>query len=182
MIPQPGQILASHDINTESGLWFVFYSDDEGIAAFDLTREHPDIGYSGFSTVLNFEDTNPLIEKIVLLGGPERSEDGLIILHETSAATPESHLIDDQFSFLSYNYVRVPGKPPVITTPDNRPSEIRLKKASRFLVTMGYRIFNTPNMLRELKEGGWICLPATTSIVFSTSRHERRAKALKQMN
>ena len=182
MIPQPGDILLSHNTTQEPGLWFVFYSDEDGIAAFDLTREHQDIGYSGFSRVLNFEDTSAITEQVVLLGGPERPDDALIVLHETSATTDDSHLINDQFSFLSYNYVRVPGKPPAITTPDNRPSAIKLKKSSRFLVSMGYRIFDAPNMLRELKEGSWICLPATTDMVFNTSRHQRRAKALRQMN
>jgi putative AlgH/UPF0301 family transcriptional regulator len=182
MIPQPGQLLLSHDTSQEPGLWFVFYADDEGIVAFDLAHEHPDIGYARFIPMLKFEDKNPVTEKIVLLGGPERSDDALIILHETQAATEDSNIIDNEFSFLSYTYVLVPGSPPQIMTPDNKPSDIRLKKASRFLIAMGYRIFDTPNMLRELKESSWIFLPATPDIIFDTAPHQRRERFLNKLN
>ena len=176
---QPGYILASAE---DTGLWFIFYADDEGVAAIDLTREHPDTGYSRFAMMLTFEDPNPALEKVVLLGGPERPEDALVILHETHASTADSTHINDDFSFLSYNYVQVPGKPPAITTPDNRPSRISLKQESRFLVSLGYRIFDTPKLEFELKAGGWICIPATPEIIFGTPRRERRAKAMRQMN
>ncbi len=176
---EKGMLLSSHE---EPGLWFVFYADDEGVVAFDITREHPDIGYTSFAAALNFTDPNPLTEKVVLLGGPERSDDALIILHEAHASTANSMPLNDQFAMMSYNYILLPGKPPTLTTPDNRPSQISLKQSSGFIIAMGYRIFDTPSLERELKEGSWICIPATTDIVFNTSRHERHAKTLQKMN
>lgn len=182
MIPQTGHVLVSHNEQADPGAWFVIYSDDEGVLAFDLTSEHPDVGYEGFRKALQFEDINPLTEKIVLLGGPERLNDGLIILHETQAATEDSTIINDVFSFLSYTYVLLPGKPPVLTTPDNKPTQIRLKKTSNFLVAMGFRIFDTKLLTEQIKEGNWIALPASVETIFHTSRHDRRAKILRQMN
>lgn len=182
MMPGPGFLLAALDPETDPGLWFIIYADDEGIVAFDLTAQHPHIFYRGFEAVLNFEDLKPATEKVVLLGGKERSDDALIILHEAAASTADSNPINEEFAFLSYNYVLLPGRPPAITTPDNRPSEIKLKKASRFLIAMGYRIFDSGKMQEQLKSGQWICLPASTDIVFDTDRHERRAKFLRQMN
>lgn len=132
--------------------------------------------------MLNFEDTKDVTEKVVLLGGPERSDDALIILHEAAASTAESNPVNEAFAFLSYNYVLLPGRPPAITTPDNKPSEIKLKKPSRFLIAMGYRIFDAQKMQEHLKSGQWICLPATSDIVFNTGRHERRGKFMQRVN
>ncbi|MGB4057114.1 MAG: hypothetical protein WBK77_03415, partial [Alphaproteobacteria bacterium] len=84
--------------------------------------------------------------------------------------------------FLSYNYVLLPGKPPSIQTPDNRPTEIKLKTASAFLISMGYRVFSTPGLADEIAAGNWLCLPATPEIVFKTGRRDRRAKLLNRMN
>ncbi len=177
-----GTLLTSHDIENEPGLWFIFYADDEGVVAFDITREHPDIGYTGFAAAMNFDDPNPATEKVVLLGGPERHDDGLIILHEAHASTADSMPINDQFAMMSYNYVRVPGKPPALTTPDNRPTQIRLKQSSGFIIAMGYRIFDAPSLQRELRQGSWICIPAATDVIFNTRRRDRRAKMLQKMN
>ena len=182
MIPEPASLLACLDPAIDPGLWFIFYSDDEGVAAIDLTREHPDIGYKNFESTLNFADTTPETEKLVLLGGPERPDDALVILHETAAAAPDSHRLNDEFSFLSYNYVLLPGHPPRLTTPDNRPSEIRLKRPSGLVIAMGYRVFDTPAITAEIKAGRWLCLPATPAIVFHTHRRERRAGLLGLMN
>jgi putative AlgH/UPF0301 family transcriptional regulator len=177
-----GWILAARDAETEPGVWFVFYHDEEGTVAFDITKQHPHIFYRGFEAVLNFEDASPATEKVVLLGGTERSDDALIILHETKAATPESNRINDEFSFLSYNYVALPGKPPSLTTPDNKPGTIHLKQPSSLLIAMGYRIFDSAKLEEEIKAGHWVCLPATPELVFGTSRHDRRAKLLNRLN
>lgn len=182
MTPDPGSLLACLDPAIDPGLWFVFYSDREGAAAIDITREHANIGYKGFEATLNFTDTTPETEKLVLAGGPERPDDALVILHETAATAPDSHPINDDFSFLSYNYVLLPGQPPRLTTPDNRPSEIRLKRPSGLVIAMGYRIFDTPALSTEIKAGRWLCLPATPRIVFHTPRRERREGLLGLMN
>jgi putative AlgH/UPF0301 family transcriptional regulator len=178
----PGSVLIERSESEDGSAWFILHADPEGILAFDLTRTHPRIFYRSFEAVLNFEDTKPVTEKVVLLGGPERPDDALVILHETRASGADSHPINDDFAFLSYNYVLLPGKPPAITTPDNRPSEIKLKQTSGFLVAMGYRVFDTVKMGRELNAGNWVCMPASASLVFNTTRHDRRAKFLKLIN
>ncbi len=183
MIVEAGFLLASHDDKTDPGLWFVIYSDEEGAVAIDLTREHPHSGYKGFESVLNFEDLKPETEKVVLLGGPERPEDTLVILHETAASNADSHFLNHDFSFLSYTYILSPGKPPALTRTDNRPpSRISLKKPSHFLIAMGYRIFDGPVLAQEIRDGRWVCLPATVDIVFNTGRRERRSKLINKMN
>lgn len=177
-----GALLASHDNDHEPGVWFVFYRDDEGIVAIDITREHPDIGYKSFEATLNFEDLKPETEKVVLLGGPERSGDSLIILHEAEASTADSIPLNGFFAMMPYTYIVKPGEAPVLTTPDNRPSAIRLKNAAEFLVVMGYRIFDTPRLQAEIAAGRWLCLPATPDIVFKTGRRDRRTKLMNRMN
>lgn len=177
-----GSLLASHDNEHEPGVWFVFYKDDEGIVAFDITREHPDIGYKDFEGTLDFEDMKPEIEKIVLLGGPERPDDSLIILHEAEASGADSLPLNTLFAMMPYTYIVKPGHAPLLTTPDNRPSAIRLRKEAEFLIVMGYRIFDAPAMQAEIEAGRWLCLPATPDIVFKTGRRERRAKLMNRMN
>lgn len=182
MMPEPGALLAAQDEAADPGLWFVLYADDEGIIAFDLTREHPDIGYAGFEAVLNFSDDKPELEKIVLLGGPDRSDNALIILHETGSSGPDSRLINDIFSFMSYTYVPLPGRPPVLISQHNKPSEIVMKKPGSFVIAMGFRIFQSPALHKAVADGEWICLPANPDIIFGTNRHERRARLVNLMN
>ncbi len=182
MIIKSGYLLTARDEAADSGLWFILYADAEGALAIDLSREHPDIGYSSFEAALKFTDLKPETEQVVLLGGIERSFDALVILHETRVAMEESNRINDDFSFLSYNYVPIPGKPPRITTPDNRPSEIKFKAPSSFLVSMGYRIFSSALLKDEIAAGEWLYVPAPPDVVFNTSRHERKAKLLQSLN
>jgi putative AlgH/UPF0301 family transcriptional regulator len=124
----------------------------------------------------------PETEKIVLLGGPERPDDSLIILHEAEASGADSLPLNTLFAMMPYTYIVKPGQAPVLTTPDNRPSAIRLKNAAEFLIVMGYRIFDTKAMEVEIEAGRWLCLPATPDIVFKTGRRERRAKLMNRMN
>ena len=177
-----GTLLASHDSDHEPGVWFVFYKDDEGVVAFDITREHLDIGYKSFEATLNFDDLKPELEKIVLLGGPERPDDSLIILHEAEASGADSLPLNSQFAMMPYTYIVKPGEAPVLTTPDDRPSSIRLKNAAEFLIVLGYRIFDTKLLETGIAAGRWLCLPATADIVFKTGRRERRAKLMNRMN
>jgi hypothetical protein len=100
-----GWVLTPTNINDDKGLWFVFHHGEEGAVAFDLTTEHPRIGYKIFESGLMFDTTRMDSEKVVLLGGDMRSDDALIVLHRTQDAVDESYVIDDTFSFLSYNFV-----------------------------------------------------------------------------
>lgn len=167
--------------SNDPSAWFVFYKDDNGIAAVDLTTAHPRIGYGGFEAVLGFEDTKPETEKIVLLGGPERPDDALLILHDTASTSAESNRIDDHFSFQAYTYVLVPGKLPMITTPDNTPAKIRLKPHADFLIVMGYRTWTQAALEKELSAGDWLCLPAPSNLL-TIPRNERREKILLSVN
>lgn len=182
MIPPKAFLLACLDADEDPGLWFVFYGDVEGLAAFDVTREHTGIAYKGFEAVLDFQDIKPETEKIVLQGGPERADDALIILHETKAATSDSSLLSQDFAMLSYTYILQPGHPPRLAGSDGQPSVIRLKTPSRFLISMGYRIFDTEAIKAQLKARQWIALPATPDIIFDTPRRGRRARFLNRMN
>jgi putative AlgH/UPF0301 family transcriptional regulator len=177
----PGWILVARDQAFDPGVWFVFYHEDIGTAAFDITTEHPSIHYQGFETALNFKEIKPETEKMVLLGGPERPDNALIILHETGASTDSTHINDD-FSFQGYTYILVPGKPPTIATADNAPTKIVLKPRANFLVVMGYRTWEGTQISTEIASGKWICLPADRKIIFETNRAERREKILNQIN
>jgi putative AlgH/UPF0301 family transcriptional regulator len=182
MTLKDGSLVLAPDERLDPGLWFVFHHGPEGTAAFDITRAHPDIAYHRFQSVLNITDTTPETEKVVLLGGPERPDDALIILHETTTATKDSHVIDTHFSFLSYNYVLLPGKPPSLTTQGHQPTTITMKPESRFLVIMGYRLWEANELEHEIKTGDRVYLPASRDIIFETSRSKRRAETLKKVN
>ena len=181
-LPQTGWLLAAID---STHLWFIFHSGEDGVLAVDLTREHPDIAYRNFQSVLEGQDIKPDSEKIVLLGGPVQSDDALIILHETQNAVAESHIINEDFAFLSYRYVLdvlVPGKPPSIAGMDNKPSRIALKGKVNFLVAMGFRAWNAEELADEIDLALWKLIPATTDIVFHTSHKDRYARALNIIN
>ena len=169
MTLEKGSLLASHDNEHEPGVWFVFYKDDEGVVACDITREHPDIGYKSFESTLNFDDLKSETEKIVLLGGPERPDDSLIILHEAEASGADSLPLNSQFAMMPYTYIVKPGEKPVLTTPDDRPSSIRLKNAAEFLIVMGYRICYTKRLATGMAAGRWLGLRARPSVLFKSA-------------
>lgn len=164
-----------------SGLYFIFHHGPEGAAAIDLTVPHPDISYKGFQAVLDFEDAKAETDKIVLLGGEERLEDALIILHETYDGQNESHRIDADFSFLSYNYVLLPGRPPSIQTAAHREARITLKRDCDFLIVMGYRMWEGDALDAQIAQGLWVALPATKNDIFHIPAAQRRAKFLKKL-
>ncbi len=178
-LPQAGWLLAAKD---STHLWFVFHSGEDGVLAIDLTREHPDIAYRNFQSVLDGEDVKPDSEKIVLLGGPLQPDDALIILHETQNATEESRIINEDFAFLSYRYVLLPGRPPVLAGADNRPSRIELKGKTKFIVAMGFRAWTAEELTDEMELGFWMSVPATADIIFDTTRTQRYARACSILN
>ena len=40
-----GHLLVPTSQNTDTGLWFIFHHESDGILAFDLTQKHPEIPY-----------------------------------------------------------------------------------------------------------------------------------------
>lgn len=176
-----GFLLAATAKNTHKGLWFVFHHEDSGILAFDLTQEHPDVPYQRFATVLDSEDRKPQSDKIVLLGGPMESDKSMILLHN-KPQVEASHVINDDFSFLSYRYVVVPGKPPAVTKADNTPSRINLGDTADFIVSVGFRLWEIQPLRDELAQGLWTLVPATPDLIYRTSRQDRLQRALLSIN
>jgi len=168
--------------NPDTGLWFIFHHESDGILAFDLTREHPDIPYKHFESALHNEDRKAEKDKIVLYGGPLQYDTALVILHNGQALKDHPHIINDDFSFLSYRYVVVPGTPPILTNADNAPTEVDLGTSTDFIIIAGFRLWEMDDLESELKNWQWTLLPATPDLVFHTSAHERLEKARRSIN
>lgn len=168
--------------NPDTGLWFIFHHESDGILAFDVTSEHSDITYKNFESVLDGEDRKNREDKIVLHGGPLQSDKALIILHNKPAGSIESHIINDDFSFLSYRYVVVPGQPPSIAKADDTPTRIDMQTGADFIVVIGFRLWEMDILEQELKDWQWTLLPATQDLVFHTSAGERLQKARRSIN
>lgn len=177
-----GCLLVPTSKNPDKGLWFIFHHESDGILAFDLTKEHPDIPYRHFSKIIDGEDRKPVKEKIVLLGGPMQSDSAMMVLHNNPRLGQDSHIVNDDFSFMSYRYVLVPGAPPQITKADDTPSRLDLGQDVDFIISMGFRLWDMDTLERELKNWQWTFLPATRDIVFHTPRQERLQKALLSIN
>lgn len=177
----PGWVLIARDEALDPGAWFIFYRDDAGLAAINLTKSHPRIGPKIFEGTLNFEDLRPEAEKVALLGGPVREDNALLILHETKASGEDSVLINEDFSFMAYTLAVVPGKPPILTTANNEPGKIRLKSRSDFLIAIGHRTWANIALEQEFQAGQWLCLPAPADLL-AIPRAERRQKILSQIN
>lgn len=177
-----GCLLVPGPKNDSDSLWFIFHHEEDGILAFDLTKDHPDVPYKRFETVLDSEDNKAEEDKIVHLGGPLQSDSALIILHNMPQANDESHIINDDFSFLSYRYVLVPGKPPSVAKSDNSPTRIDLGPAADFIVAVGFRLWEMDDLEEELKNWQWTILPATPELIFHTSRADRLQKAKRSIN
>jgi putative transcriptional regulator len=182
LVIQTAWLLASRDESHDNGLWFVFHSEEDGLLAVDISTPHPDLSYAPFASVLDGEDRKAESEKTVLLGGPLQSEDALVILHSTIAESPDSHVLNDEFSFKSYRYRLIHGKPPAITTQDNAPTRISLSKPSDFLVIVGFRLWTAEALKEEMQKGIWKAVPATPEIVFQTPREDKPARALALVN
>ena len=172
-----GHFLVPTPKNPDKGLWFIFHHESDGILAFDLTCEHPDIPYRHFA---EFSETEPR-EKAVLLGGPDQNDSALLILHNDPKAA-DSHTVNGDFSFISRRFVLMAGHPPALTTADNAPSRIDLAPTADFIVSLGFRLWNMEDMERELAEWQWNFLPAAPEIVFHTRREDRLDRVLRSIN
>ncbi len=158
--------------NPDTGLWFIFHHESDGILAIDLTREHPDISWRHFAHI---SDSTPQ-EKIVLDGGPMQNDNALLVLHNDAGAV-DSHFISPDFSFISRRFVLIEGQPPAITTADDVPSRISLAPFANFIVTLGFRLWDMDTLERELGSWQWSFLPATPDIVFNTPAQDRLQRA-----
>lgn len=182
MPPLTGCLLVPTAKNPDKGLWFIFHHESDGILAFDLTKEHPEVPYRHFEKVIDGEDRKSLNDKIVLLGGPMQNDSAMLVLHNNPRAGKDSHIVNDDFSFLSYRYVLVPGSPPTVTKSDDTPSRIDMNGTADFIISMGFRLWDMDMLEQELKDWQWTFLPATQDIVFHTSRQERLQKAILSIN
>lgn len=172
-----GCLLVPTPQNADSGLWFIFHHEPEGVLAFDLTTGHPDIPYRHFEAICNGE----ACDKSVLLGGPLQDDSAMLVLHNDQNA-PDSHRISDDFLFISRRFVLVAGKPPIITTADDVPSRIELAQGADFILSVGFRLWNMDDLEEQLKNKEWHFLPASAEIVFKTPHGERLQKALRSIN
>ena len=177
-----GHFLVPTTNNPDTGLWFIFHHEAEGLLAIDLTKPHPDIPYRHFESVLEGEDNKPRSERIVLLGGPMQPDTSMIVLHNDLHAVGDNHVINDDFRFLSYRFVLLPGHPPQITKADDTPTRINMQGGGDFLITMGFRLFDMDALEKELQDWQWTILPATPDIVFFTPHKERLEKARRSIN
>lgn len=176
-----GYLVFSRD-EADTSLWFIFHHDTDGALAADLTQPHPHVSYKIFAATLDFEDSKLEEEKIVLLGGPEQSDDAMIVLHLSTAGTEDSTLVNEDFAFTSYRLVLLPGKPPMLAGPGGAPSRMPVKQQSDFLVILGFRSWETGMLEAEIARGLWNCLPATPELVFGTPQIERLKKARAALN
>jgi putative AlgH/UPF0301 family transcriptional regulator len=176
-----GYLLVPTAQNADTGLWFIFHHESEGLLAFDLTREHPDIPLRHFKPLLqNAMDT--ALEKFVLYGGDNQSDSAMLILHTNPAAAPDAHVISDHFAFHSFRFILMPGHPPSLTRADDTPAHLDLAAHDPFLVIMGFRLWDMDVLEQELKDWQWMLLPASPDLVFHTPRAKRLAKARLSIN
>lgn len=172
-----GCLLVPTPKNADTGLWFIFHHESEGVLAFDLTMEHPDIPYRHFEAICNGEAH----DKTVLYGGPMQDDSAMLVLHNDQGA-PDSHRVSDDFLFISRRFVLVAGQPPLITTADDVPSRIDLAHNADFILSIGFRLWDMDDLEEQLKAGEWHFLPASRDLVFRTTREERLKKALRSIN
>lgn len=177
-----GHFLVPTPQNSDTGLWFIFHHEPDGILAIDLTQPHPDIPYRHFDSVLEGEDRKPVSERIVLLGGPAQNDNALLVLHNDTRAVGDNHVINEDFRFLSYRFVLLPGHPPQITTADDAPTRINMQGGGDFLVVMGFRLFDMDALEDDLRNWQWTIIPASPDIVFGTGHKDRLAKARHTIN
>lgn len=174
LIPGPG--------NTDPGLWFIFHHESEGILAFDLTKEHPDIPFRHFHAAFKDFAHRPSKERVVLIGGPMQSDSAMIVLHNDKNAGPGTHVINDHFSFHSFRYVLKPGKPPAITDADFHNATLSLDVDTPALVVIGFRLWDMETLEDDLKNWRWNIIPASPQIVFHTSPGQRFSRARARIN
>lgn len=177
-----GCLLVPTTKNQDTGLWFIFHHESDGILAFDITTEHPEIPFRHFETSLDGGMHRSLRDKIVYLGGPNQSDNAVLILHNGAKETPDTHIVSKDFSFQSYRYALIPGHPPSISKADDTPSRIALAPHAEFLIVMGFRLWAMDILENELKNWQWTLLPASPEIVFRTPRKDRLQKARLAIN
>jgi putative AlgH/UPF0301 family transcriptional regulator len=176
-----GHFLVPTPRNDDHGLWFIFHHESDGILAVDLTRPHPDIPHGIFLPLIDSADSRS-IEKTVLYGGDNQPDNAMIVLHNGPLKGDESHIIDKNFSFLSYRYVLIPGRPPVIERSNSVPGRLSFAPKADFLIVMGFRLWNMDDLERELQDWQWNFLPAVPQIVFHTKAAQRLSKARALIN
>lgn len=177
-----GCMLVPTTKNPDTGLWFIFHHEEDGILAFDLTREHPDVPYRHFESVLDSEDRKPDRDKIVLRGGPLQDDSAMIVLHNSLDAGDDNHRISDELLFQSYKYIVIPGQPPSLAKSDETPTRITLGASADFIVSIGFRLWEMDTLEEELKNWQWTILPATPDLIFRTSHADRLQKARLSIN
>lgn len=177
-----GCLLVPSAQNPDTGLWFIFHHESDGVLAFDITKLHPEIPYRYFEPALIGEDRKNASDKIVLYGGPEQDQSAMLVLHNNPAANKDSHIINKDFSFLSYRFTLVPGHPPAFTRGDESPAQLEFTGTTDFIVVLGFRIWSMNMLEQDLIHWRWSLLPATQEIVFHTPAHERLAKARRSIN
>jgi putative AlgH/UPF0301 family transcriptional regulator len=173
-----GHLLVPTPRNADTGLWFIFHHEPDGVLAVDVTTPHPDLPFQYFEQLADHDPT----DKTALLGGPEQSGTAMLVLHNDPHSTPDPHKISDDFWFFSRRFVLVPGKPPVFTNSREEPSKFMLGAGSDYIVTMGFRLWNMEALEEELKNWQWHFLPASPDILFGTKPQDRLSKARRSIN
>ncbi len=167
-----GYFLVPSIKNADQGLWFIFHHEADGILAMDLTTAHPDIPMRHFAMFHGTPvDTTPL------LGGPMQDDTALVVLHNDPAAGQDSHHINRDFHFISRRFVLVPGAKPQIVKADDSAGDIEFTPSTRYLVTLGFRLWDMDALEDGLKNWQWTLLPASSDIVFHTKREDRLKRA-----
>lgn len=174
-----GMFLVPTPKNDDTGLWFIFHHEGEGILAFDVTQMHPDIPAKHFAPLL--PDAS-LDRASVLLGGPKQSDSALLILHTNPAAGTDSH-VAGEFAFHSYRFRLIPGEPPSLTRADDgEPEHLKLRGNEPFAIIVGFDLWEMDTLEAQLKDWQWTFLPATSEIVFDTPPAMRLEKARRMIN
>jgi putative AlgH/UPF0301 family transcriptional regulator len=168
--------------NPDRGLYFIFHHESEGILAFDITREHPDIPFRHFDTLIDGAGFRTP-EDIVLLGGPEHPGTAMLVLHDNPLQGGESHKLSAAFALHSYKFVLIPGQPPSLArSDDDVAGRLSFAPHTNFILCMGFRLWSMEALEAELKDWQWTFLPAMPEIVFESRHGERLQKALFAIN
>lgn len=172
-----GHFLVPTHKNLETGLWVIFHHEADGILAFDITQEHPDIPFDLFKK----EAADRVREKTVLRGGPLQDDSALILLHNRPGTHPDDKSLTDAMAFLSYRFRRIKGKPR-LERADETETQIQLPSDASALIVVGFRLWEMADLETQLKEWQWYLLPATPELVFNTLSSNRLQKARLSIN
>ena len=173
-----GHFLVPSIKNPDTGLWFIFHHESDGILAVDLTKEHPDLPYRYFEHLTEQEPR----EKSVLLGGPMQGDSAMIVLHNDVNAAPDPHVINKSISFFSRKFILAEGEKPQFTNSAEVPSKIILSPSADFVITMGFRLWNMDELEAELAQWLWNIIPAAPDVIFHAKREDRLGRARRAIN